>query len=493
MKKTTFGKLTALTLIVSGLASFTTGSGRTVLAQSWGINSNSSTESPILNPQSLNPQSPTSPSSTREPAPLIADITEYQQYGQIIERTKSMLRDPEAQRLAAERNLQIMDITWEDTGRYDNSSVGPNISDMTIQVEHRDPRSGEASLHLMPVIRYPNFSDLTADVPMQRLSVLTGNEKGEDTAPTLLADVLEDLRTYLSEPDSWTGDKSSLLAERDSHVLVSAQAAFLPIPESGEATFNPVLFNYQSYPGDPAVLTILATREGTSTTIIDNQRDGFDAGRTWGQRLFFNQNGERASLTGKRISDFRAEQSEGNGSVELPPVEVSAEEGLNMVMLIQVPLKQKEPFGNFGAASDMALESAAMPAPVARQSNVEAAVIGHGEVEGPFTEIDSLDIERDPNFPIRATIQFYKATDNGIVSAADLAEIDEQIKRIYDDADYVGSLVTDGRTRRPTEYNGNHQEPEDWWEEFWKHSENRQGLGRDAARDLLRRLRGQDN
>ncbi len=43
-----------------------------------------------------------------------------------------MLRDLEAQRLAAAHNLQIMDITWEDTGRYDNSSVGPNISDMTI-------------------------------------------------------------------------------------------------------------------------------------------------------------------------------------------------------------------------------------------------------------------------------------------------------------------------------------------------------------------------
>ena len=493
MKKTTSGKLLALSLIAGGLVGVTIGSGRTVLAQSWGINPTESTEPT----ESAIPPvyTPPSPTSEREAPPLIADITEYQQYGQVIERTKSMLRDPEAQRLAAERNLQIMDVTWEDTGRYDNSSVGPNISDMTIQVEHRDPRSGEASLHLMPVIRYPNFSDLTADVPMQRLSILTGNEKGEDTEPTLLADVLEDLRTYLSKPDSWAGDKNSLLAERDSHVLVSAQAAFLPIPQNGEATFNPVLFNYQSYPGDPAVLTILATREGTSTTIIDNQRDGFATGRTWGQRLFFNKDGERASLTGKRISDFRAEQSENSGNaVELPPVEVSEKEGLNMVMLIQVPLKQKEAFGNFGAAADLSVMAESAPAaPVMAQSarsNVEAAVIGHGEVEGPFTEIDNLDIERDPNFPIRVTVQFYKATDNGIVSAEDLTEIDEQIKRIYDYADYVRSLVTDGRTRRPTEYTGNHQEPEDWWEEFWKHSENRQGLGKEAARDLLRRLRG---
>ena len=42
----------------------------------------------------------------------------------------------------------------------------------------------------MPVIRYPNFSDLTADVPLQRFSVLTGNEKGEAVAPVLLAEVL---------------------------------------------------------------------------------------------------------------------------------------------------------------------------------------------------------------------------------------------------------------------------------------------------------------
>ena len=264
------------------------GLNRTALAQSWGIASDGS-ESTDAATNSQNPDEPGIAPSNSERAPLISDISEFKQYGEVIERTKSMIRDPEAQRLASDHDLQILDITWEDTGRYDSSSVGPNISDMTIQVEHRDPRTGKAQLHLMPVIRYPNFSDLTADVPMQNLSVLTGNEKGETIKPVLLAEVLEDLRGYLTKPDSWTGPEKSLLAERDSHVLVSAQAAFLPIPKNGEVTFNPVLFNYQSYPGDPAVLTILATREGTSATVIDNQRDGFEAGRTWGQRLFFNQ------------------------------------------------------------------------------------------------------------------------------------------------------------------------------------------------------------
>ena len=493
MKKATLRKLALLPILLGGAIGLGQMAIAPTLAQSWGISAGADPTEAAKPDPLAQPSDVSMPDS--EPAPIVADISNYQAYGEVIERTKSMLRDPEARRLAEEHDLQIMDVTWEDTGRYDNSSVGPNISDMTIQVEHRDPRSDEASLHLMPVIRYPNFTDLTADVPMQRLSVLTGNEKGADVEPTLLAEVLEDLRSYLTEPDSWAGRKNSLLAERDSHVLVSAQAAFLPIPKGGEATFNPVLFNYQSYPGDPAVLTILATREGTSTTVIDNQRDGFDAGRTWGQRLFFNKNGERASLTGKRISDFQAEQSETDGSATtLPPVEVSEEDGLNMVMLIQVPLKQKASFGDLLGAElsmDMAAPMATMESARAG-SNVEAAVIGHGPVEGPFTEIDNLEIERDPNFPIRVTIQFYKATSNGIVSEKDLAEIDEQISRIYDDADYVGSLVTDGRSDRPTEYEGEHTEPEDWWEEFWKHSENRLGMTRSEAMDLLRRLRGQE-
>ncbi len=482
-----------LPVILSAALASLLGLHRIAIAQSWGIApentpaANDSDASGTAVPDTVESTAPRS-----EAAPLATDISEFRRYGEVIERTKSMIRNQDAIRMASEYDLQILDVTWEDTGRYNNSTVGPNISDMTIQVEHKDPRSGEAQLHLMPVIRYPNFSDLTADVPLQRFSVLTGNEKGEDVEPVLLADVLEDLRSHLTKPDSWAGRKQSLLAERDSHVLVSAQAAFLPIPEGGEATFNPVLFNYQSYLGDPAVLTLLATREGTSVTVIDNQRDGFDAGRTWGQRLFFNKDGERASLTGKRISDFQAEQGDRDDTTTLPSVTATAEEGLNMVMLIQVPLKQKEPFYSAGnsADSDLMYEAAPAPTASARQSNVEAAVIGHGAVEGPFTEIDDLAIERDPDFPIRVTVQFYKATSNGVVSAEDLAEIDTQIKRIYDDADYVGSLVTDGRTGRPTEYNGEHQEPEDWWKQFWQHSKNRLNLPREEALELLRRLRG---
>ncbi len=419
------------------------------------------------------------------------EVEQYEAYRQVVEDSASMVYDAEAQALAAEHGLQILNVTWEDTGRYDNSSVGPNISDMTIQVQQMDPRTEEFSLTCMPVIRFPNFEDVTADLAMEDFHLLVGNEDGDELRKISLDRLLGDLPAYLHEPASWAGDENSLLAERDTHVLVSAQAAFLPIPKEGIAEFNPVLFNYQSYQGDPAVLTILATREGTSVTVIDNVRDGFDAGGTWGQRLFFNKDGDRAVFTGQRLSDFKAEQASSGGDSSEASATAAGEEGLNMVLLIQVPLKQKSPmyFDDFDMEDDYVMAEGAAPSSAMR-SDVEAAVIGHGRVEGPFTEIDDLEIERDPAFPVRVTVQFYKATSNGVVSAEDLTEIAAQIQRVYDQADYVGSLVVDGETGRPTEYDGDKTPPADWWLRFWERHYSNTGQSPEETMEMLDELLG---
>jgi hypothetical protein len=429
-------------------------------------------------------QSPNNSNSSLETSPTVANSNEnpslltsyynYRDYETVVRQTASMVSNSNAQTLAQKYGLNILDVTWEDTGRYNNSAVGPNISDMTIQVQQHNPIADEYKLSLMPVIRHPNFTDESADVPLDRFFLQVGNEKGEDLKRVSLRDVLGDLRRYLHEPESWAGNKNSLLADRDTHVLVSAQACFLPIPQGENAKFN--------------VLTILATREGTSVTIIDNVRDGFDAGMTWGQRLFFNQNGERASFTGQRLSDFHGE----GGDIRTPNVEAAGEEGLNMVMLIQVPLKQKEPPMREDSGLVFAVPPMAAADSLAGESNVEAAVIGHGEIEGPFTEIDNLAIERDPDFPIRVTVQFYKATSNGVVSEKDMQDIRQQIARVYADADYVGSLVVDGPTGRPTEYNGSKIEPPNWWDDFWKRYEENTGQSPQEAIEMLRRLRGEN-
>ncbi len=420
------------------------------------------------------------------------EVSADPEYIEAIQRTASMTNDPVAVELAAGYGLSVVNVMWEDTGRYKGSTVGPNISDVTIQVMYRDPRSDQYQLSLMPVMRYPNFSDLTADIPLDDFFLLVGNEKGESLQKVSLQEFLENFRHYLHNAGSWAGNETSLLAERDSHVLVSAQAAFLPVPQKGLAQFNPVIFNYQSYQGDPAVLTLIATREGTSATIIDNVRDAFPAGYSWGQRLFFNQNGERASFTGERLSDFQSgeETERGNSGNEQPStgeeLQAAGESGLNMVLVIQVPLKQKNPL----RPEPLVAEAMMMAAPTAAaKSDVEAAVIGHGAVEGPFTEIAGLPIERDEQFPIRVTVQFYKATSNGVVSEADVQEIAEQIQRVYQDADYVGSLVVNGATDRPTEYDGPKEEPAGWWEAFWQRFESNTGLTQQEAMELWQRLK----
>ncbi len=117
-------------------------------------------------------------------------------------------------------------------------------------------------------------------------------------------------------------------------------------------------------------------------------------------------------------------------------------------------------------------------------------MIGHGKVEGPFTEIDGLDIERDGKYPVRVTVQFYKATSNGVVSEADLAQIGAQIGKVYQQADSVGSLVVEGETERPTEHAGPKIEPPGWWDAFWKRHFENTGQTREEAMEMLTKLLG---
>lgn len=416
---------------------------------------------------------------------------EREAYQRAIERTASMVGDPDARRFTEKYGLDLLNLTWEDTGRYKGSSVGPNISDMTIQVGLEDSATKRVSVACMPVIRFPNFSDKTCDLDPRDFTILVGNQNGRSLKRISLYDFLLSPTQYVSFPNSWRSKNKSLLADRDSKVLVSAQACFLPVPQQGKATFNPVLFNYQSVSGDPAVLTILATREGTSTTVIDNKRDAFSNGSMWGQRLFHNAKGMRASLTGERLSEYRAKNPK-SGTGNRNPKE---EGGMNMVLLIQVPLKQHHPMqfgaGGYGGGKGADMETA-LPSSKRSASDVENAVIGHGALEGPFTEFDNLNVEREPNFPVRVTVQFYKATSNGVVSEQDVKEIKQQIDRVYAMSDYVGSLVTDGETGRITEYEGCKVQPRDWWEKFWQRHEQNTGDARWEAIAKLRKLLGQN-
>lgn len=405
-------------------------------------------------------------------------------HARVIAQTAKMVQDTALQRRVAGHGLRVVNVMWEDTARYAGSSVGPNISDLTLQIQHGGGGAGQRGVTLLPVIRAPNFSDRTGDVALERLFLLAGNHAGAPLELVSLREVLGDLRRFLSEPASWKGEGTSLLAEGETHALVSPQTCFLPVPRGGVATFNPVLFNYPSRPDDPAVLAILATPEGTSVTVVDNGRDAFAPGQSWGQRLFFNDHGQRASLTGRRLSVVVASAAGEPGPSPRGPA-VGDAGGVNVVLLIQVPLRQRARppgYASFGTMDFMAQEQ---ERGISLPPDLEDAVIGHGELEGPFTEVAGMPIARDPRYPVRVTVQFYKATSTGEVDDAALAQIAALQEQVYRDADFTGSLVLDD-VRRPTQRDAPAFEPPGWWADFWDRFEADTGASRAVAIAKLR-------
>jgi hypothetical protein len=392
-----------------------------------------------------------------------------------------MVNDEHAYTMASSYKLNLLNVLWEDTGRWLGSSVGPNISDVTIEVEGY--RKGKAHrTYLMPVMRHDNFTDKTADIKIEKILVPVGNqtENGQLELVTL-KELLENPEQYMSARDKGKIKNATLLAKRDTHVLVSAQHAFLPVPKEGQAKFWPVIFNYQSTKKNPAVLAILVTRQGTSMTIIDNARDTVTGGDSWGQRLYFNQAGKKAPLIAERLADVKEKGTTANGESAQ-----SLGADANVLMLIQVPLKYKEPprpkyeamtmgdmvpgmeGGGAGLAAPAAKASASQLAGDDRareRSDVDTAVLGHGPSEGPFTELDNLTIQRDTRFPVRVTLQFYQATSNGVISQTNVKAMAAQIKKVYGKGDYVGSLVvpTELDRQRPTNWTGVMTAPADLW------------------------------
>lgn len=362
-----------------------------------------------------------------------------QSFEEVCHKVAAMTLDKEVVRSVDTYGLAISNVSWEDSARTKNSAWGPCISDVTLQV----------GPYKMPIIRNPNFSDLSWDVPIEKIPLIVGNELGNTLYAVSLKEYLQNFRTYLHSPSDWRGSNKSLLAQRDSHVLMSSQACFLPVPRGAEVEFHVSLFNYQSRKSNPAVLVIVASSKGTSAQIVDsgdNQN---------GQKLFFNKNGERCPFIAQRLSDNRTEKGETNYGQPMNQMEKQD----NMIAIIQVPLRvniQKTFFQDENVAQNKMFSA----------SNVEDAIVKVGESQGKFTEIGGLEIERDPNFPVRVTLQFYKTTDNGVINIEDLKQVALSLEQSRKNADSIGSLVVGKlNTNRPTEHHTFTVPP--WWNNFW--------------------------
>jgi len=376
-------------------------------------------------------------------------------YHTVIQNVIQMPFDRTATELAGKYGFNITTVTWEDNARTKGSVWGPCISDMTLRVEDSD----------LPVIRSPNYEDLTWDVPIDKIPLVIGNEHGERLRTITLKEYLQSFPFYLHSSNKWKSSNISLLAPRDSAVIMSSQACFLPVPkDGGEAKFNVAIFNYQSSKRNPAVLAIGANEKGTSAQIVENVGGG--------QKLYFNDNGQRCPFLGQRLSEYRIEK----GETDLSKPMSQEEKQKNMLLIIQIPLKHrsiapKHNVFSFGEAPMSAMKCVQVPESfsVLRQRNadVEDAIIKVGQAEGEFNEIGDVEIERDPDFPIRVTLQFYKATSNGVCDESHIATISNQIKESRKFGVDIGSLVVGGNTGRVTDHSHHSYSRPPWWDDFW--------------------------
>src|SRR6478609_9481920 len=140
-------------------------------------------------------------------------------YDRMVQRVADMVNDDQAYGITGAFNLQLLNVMWEDTGRWEGSSVGPNISDVTIEVEgYKQGKTHHT--YLMPVMRYENFSDKTADLKIDKIIIPVGNQRENGKLELIsLKELLESPEQYMSTRDKGKFKGGTLLAKRDTHVL----------------------------------------------------------------------------------------------------------------------------------------------------------------------------------------------------------------------------------------------------------------------------------
>jgi hypothetical protein len=331
------------------------------------------------------------------------------------------------QRLVQEYGLSIATISWEDTARTKGSCWGPNISDMTLNVRNLN----------MHMIRKPNFSDVSVDVHINKINVSVGNEKGGKLIRIPFKEYLANFGFYNSHYDP---KSSQLLLPRDEKLLASAQACILPLgDDSDEVEFVPRIYNYQSSFDNSAVLVVVASSQGTSAHVVTERA----------QKLYFNSNGKAVEFCATRLSQDRIDRGITNAACSMTADEIDR----NVLLVFQIPLKQKQPTYDSSEEEDMSFgmfESLGCTPNVRAKGMENAMIRASTVVQGPFRGLGNHLLERDDRYPIRLTYQFYKITDEVNLKVEDVQEISQRIHSVYEAGSNQSSLVLQN-TKRQTE------------------------------------------
>lgn len=314
----------------------------------------------------------------------------------------------------------------------------------------------------MPVIRKPNFADVSVDYSIDKLSVVVGNEKGTELKKISLKEYLQNINIYTSE------NVQPMFKSRDEKILTSSQCCILPV-ESDKVDFSVKLYNYQSYKENPKVLVIVSSSMGTSCQIVNGNSE-----------LHFNDKGTASRFRVQRLDDDRKERG-----VSTTGAITQEEKQNNVLFIYQIPLKDQEDyktrnyyndniiyeccasinsnylpksieslntFGSFRGISDDDSHYNNLKHMKKSSRGFDHGILSYGDMLGKYTGAGERKLVRDDSFPIRLTIQHYRVTDTLEGVTSDLVkEISEDISNIYTMGENISSLVVEGNTKRTTE------------------------------------------
>jgi hypothetical protein len=340
-----------------------------------------------------------------------------------------MLTNTINNRLLESYGYKLQTISWEDTARTKNSCWGANISDMTLKL-----KSGER----MPMIRKPNFADITYDVDISKFKLPLHNIGVKNIVS--LKEYLKDINKYVDNKDV-----SSMLLDRDEKILTQVQTCVLQHkPDENQVEFTVNIYNYQTKKENPKVLVILVSKNGTSTQVLTDERD-----------LYFNDNGKAHYFKAERLGDVRLKQGKSGDTVSNYK-DMSDEEKLdNCLMVIQVPLKDnpeykpkrgipKSKFCSFGYDSEEDDSEETFyyrTRSIKSTRGMDMGVLSKGTERGKYVGTGTTKLIRDEKYPIRCTYQYYRLTDEENLSEDLVKNIVEQLDNINNIATGSGSLV----------------------------------------------------
>lgn len=378
--------------------------------------------------------------------------------------------------VAAKHKMAVVRVSWEDASRGWNangslSCMGSNIADVRIIDSEKRP---------IYTVRSENWDEKLAVVSARDLALIVGNEYASVEKifkAVTLDQYLKNMGVYGSYAK--VPLNTNLYSEgTDDKISVRFQTVF--IPSSKEAPqFTTSVYSYATHDAaDPQNLLLYCTSQGTS---IQQDAPGQE-------KLFLHMNQPNRSASTYWLKAVTSDQKVGQEQVETKEsTQKALQQGhavaqrigvkqmgnrFNVVMLIQVPLKQVQQsrgFGNgsmFGDGDGSSYKSLSFggknnecyysltPTPCSftscggqkkgpppRVGTSVASRVSMGKMEEKaWKGLTCQNFIRHPSQHITATITMYYVVEGGVPSVADVESAIADIEKLYADCGLVGKL-----------------------------------------------------